>query len=150
MVRRLLNKGKITKELIAILSPGRLYLRAMSCCGTRLSPPEETARENLARSIIRATFSQERMQDLDQEGTVVERSEGRRDTQERPGALNGWPRSVHTSRTGESRGCVTRETTASRGTRQKDGRDDALPCILETLRTRNGVQEKWGQADSAR
>jgi len=40
-------------------------------CGNRISPDDDTAIENLARYIIRASFSQERMQYLDQEGTVV-------------------------------------------------------------------------------
>ncbi len=40
-------------------------------CGNRISPHDETAMENLARYIIRASFSQERMQYLDQEGKVV-------------------------------------------------------------------------------
>jgi hypothetical protein len=34
-------------------------------------PTEETSLENLARYIIRASFSQERMQYLDHEGTVI-------------------------------------------------------------------------------
>jgi hypothetical protein len=66
----LLNKGKVTKELIAMLSPGR-HSGFHVFCGNRISPTDETARENLARDIIRASVSQERMQDLDQEGTVV-------------------------------------------------------------------------------
>jgi len=40
-------------------------------CGNRISPDDDTAMENLAHYIIRALFSQERMQYLDQEGTVV-------------------------------------------------------------------------------
>jgi len=40
-------------------------------CGNRISPTDDTAMENLARYIIRASFSQERMQYLDQEGKVV-------------------------------------------------------------------------------
>jgi len=40
-------------------------------CGNRISPHDETAMENLARYIIRASFSQEQMQYLDQEGKVV-------------------------------------------------------------------------------
>lgn len=40
-------------------------------CGQRISPADDTAMENLARYIIRASFSQERMQYLDQEGKVV-------------------------------------------------------------------------------
>lgn len=40
-------------------------------CGNRISSNDETAMEPLPRSSIRASFSQERMQCLDQEGTVV-------------------------------------------------------------------------------
>ena len=40
-------------------------------CGNRISPNDDTAVENLARYIIRASFSQERMQYLDQEGKVI-------------------------------------------------------------------------------
>jgi hypothetical protein len=45
--------------------------------GNRISPDEEKAAENLARCIIRTSFSQERMQYLDQEGKVVYRSKDR-------------------------------------------------------------------------
>jgi len=66
----LLNKGKITKEMIAMLSTWR-HSGFHVFCGNRISPDEETAMENLARYIIRASFSQERMQYLDQEEKVV-------------------------------------------------------------------------------
>ena len=69
-LRTSLNNGKITQEVIAVLATWR-----HSCfhvfCGNRISPTDDTAMENLARYIIRASFSQERMQYLDQEGTVV-------------------------------------------------------------------------------
>jgi len=66
----LLDKGKITKEIIAMLSTCR-HSGFNVFCGNRISPDDDTAMENLARYIIRASFSQERMQYLDQEGTVV-------------------------------------------------------------------------------
>jgi len=68
--RMLLDKGKITKEMIAMLSTWR-HSGFNVFCGNRISPDDDTAMENLARYIIRASFSQERMQYLDQEGTVV-------------------------------------------------------------------------------
>jgi hypothetical protein len=71
--RMLLNKGKITKKMIAMLSTWR-HSGFHVFCGNRISSNDETAMENLARYIIRASFSQERMQYLDQEGTVVYRS----------------------------------------------------------------------------
>jgi len=40
-------------------------------CGNRISPNDETAMKNLARYIIRASFSQERMRYLDQEENVI-------------------------------------------------------------------------------
>ena len=70
MFKMLLSKGKITKEMIAMLSTWR-HSGFHVFCGNRISPDEETTMENLARYIIRASFSQERMQYLDQEGKVV-------------------------------------------------------------------------------
>ena len=47
------------------------FKASTSSQGNRISPTDDTAMENLARYIIRASFSQERMQYLDEEGTVV-------------------------------------------------------------------------------
>jgi len=68
--RMLLDKGKISREMIAMLSSWR-HSGFNVFCGNRISPDDDTAMENLARYIIRASFSQERMQYLDEEGTVV-------------------------------------------------------------------------------
>ncbi len=40
-------------------------------CGKRISPKDDTAMENLARYITRASFSQKRMTCLNQEGKVI-------------------------------------------------------------------------------
>jgi hypothetical protein len=69
-LRMLITKGKITREMIALLSGWR-YSGFHVFCGKRILPKEETALENLARYIIRASFSQERLQYLDTEGTVI-------------------------------------------------------------------------------
>ena len=69
-LRMLLNKGKITQELIAMLSSWR-HSGFNVFCGNRISPNDDTAMENLAHYIIRASFSLERMQYLDQEGTEI-------------------------------------------------------------------------------
>ena len=68
--KMLLAKGKITEEMIAMLSTWR-HSGFNVFCGNRISPKDDTAMENLARYIIRASFSQERMQYQDQEGKVV-------------------------------------------------------------------------------
>jgi REP element-mobilizing transposase RayT len=72
-------KGKITKEMIAMLSTWR-HSGFHVFCGNRISPDEETSMENLARYIIRASFSQERMQYLDQEATVIYTAKNGKDT----------------------------------------------------------------------
>ncbi len=56
--KMLLAKGRITRDLIAMLSNWR-HSRFQVFCGQRLFPQDETAMENLARYIIRASFSQE-------------------------------------------------------------------------------------------
>jgi hypothetical protein len=63
-LRMLLSKGKITEETIRMLS-GWKHTGFNVFCGNRISPTDDTAMENLARYIIRASFSQERMQYLD-------------------------------------------------------------------------------------
>jgi hypothetical protein len=71
--KMLLVKGRITKDLIAMLSNWR-HSGFQSFCGQRLFPQDETAMENLARYIIRASFSQERMQYLAEPSKVVYRA----------------------------------------------------------------------------
>ena len=70
VLRMLLSKGKITEEMIRMLSTWR-HSGFHVFCGNRIWPKDETAMENLARYIIRASFSQERMTYLDQEATVI-------------------------------------------------------------------------------
>jgi hypothetical protein len=69
----LLAQGKITQEMIAMLSKWR-HSGFHVFCGNRISTDDETAMENLSRHIIRASFSQERMTYLDQ-GVSAKRSE---------------------------------------------------------------------------
>ena len=57
----LLAKGNITQEMIAMLSKWR-HSGFHVFCGNRISPSDDTAMENLAPYIIRASFSQERIQ----------------------------------------------------------------------------------------
>ncbi len=56
MLRMLLAKGKITQEMIAMLSTWR-HSGFHVFCGSRISPNDDTAMENPARYIIRASFS---------------------------------------------------------------------------------------------
>ena len=111
VLRMLLNKGKITQEMIAMLSTWR-HSGFNVFCGNRISPDDDTAMENLARYIIRACFSQERMQHLDQRGrSFIHPRTARQPRSSR--RWNGWPPCVRTSRTGENRWCVITDTTAT-------------------------------------
>jgi hypothetical protein len=58
--KMLLEKGKVSREMIAMLSTW-LHSGFHVFCGNRIGSQHETAMENLARYIIRASFSQEQM-----------------------------------------------------------------------------------------
>jgi len=143
--KMLLNKGKITKEMIAMLSSGR-HSGFNVFCGNRISPTDDTAMENLARYIIRASFSQERMQYLDQEGTVVYTSKDGETTKNFP-ALE-WLAAMcsHIPNRGEQ---MVRYygyySNVSRGKRQKEGLDDTIPCILEPQGNEKAFRKSWAR-----
>lgn len=58
--RMLLSKGKITLDLVSLLRSWR-HSGFYVYVGPRIQPGEEEALESLARYLIRASFSQERM-----------------------------------------------------------------------------------------
>jgi hypothetical protein len=74
----LIARGKITPEMITLLSGWR-HSGFHVFCGKRITPKEETALEHLALYIIRASFSQERMQYPADEGTVIYSTKDRKD-----------------------------------------------------------------------
>ncbi|HEY5523331.1 MAG TPA: transposase [Desulfuromonadaceae bacterium] len=143
--RMLLDKGKISREMIAMLSSWR-HSGFNVFCGNRISPDDDTAMENLARYIIRASFSQERMQCLDQEGTVVYRSKNGETTKSFP-ALE-WLAAMcsHIPNRGEQ---MVRYygyySNVSRGKRQKEGMDDAIPRILEPQGNEKAFRKSWAR-----
>ncbi len=69
----LLSKGKITEDLVEMLMKWR-HSGFNVFCGPRIQPGDDTAMENLARYIIRASFSQERMSYIPEESKVVYQS----------------------------------------------------------------------------
>jgi len=71
--KMLLSKGKITQDLVNMLMSWR-HSGFNVFCGPRIQPGEEEAMENLARYIIRASFSQERMTYMPEDSKVVYRS----------------------------------------------------------------------------
>jgi len=71
--RMLLGKGKITQDLVLLLRSWR-HSGFQVFVGPRILPGEEEAMEKLARYIIRASFSQERMTYLPEESKVIYQS----------------------------------------------------------------------------
>ena len=134
----------------------------MKCkdCGNRISPNDETAMENLARYIIRASFSQERMTYLDHEATVDDtakacpgpRSGNGKDAKvfDAPVSSTGqaleWLAAMcsHIPNRGEQmvRYCGW-YSNVSRGKRQMAGSDNAVPCILEPQGNERTFRKSW-------
>jgi hypothetical protein len=56
----LLKKGLITQRMVDLIFSWR-HTSFSAYCGKRIYPKDEKSTENLARYIIRASFSQERM-----------------------------------------------------------------------------------------
>jgi len=143
--KMLLNKGKIAKEMIAMLSTWR-HSGFHVFCGNRISPDDETAMENLVRYIIRASFSQEKMQYLDQEGKVVYTSKDSRTSKSFP-ALE-WLAAMCSHIPNRDEQMVRYYgyySNVSRGKRQKGGSDDFIPCILEPPGDEKTSRQNWAR-----
>ena len=143
----LLNKGKITQEMIAMLSTWQRSGFHVFC-GNRISPSDDRAMENLARYIIRASFSQERTEYLDQEGMVVYTGKGKKTNKVFP-ALE-WLAAMcsHIPNRGEQ--MVRYDgyySNVSKGKGQKEGSDDTDLCILEPQGKEKVFKKKLGTAD---
>jgi len=93
-------------------------------CGNRVSPNDDTAMEDLARYIIRASFSQVRMRYLEQEETVVYTAKDKKTTRVFP-ALE-WLAAVNSHIPNKGEQMVRYYgyySNVSRGKRQKEGSD---------------------------
>jgi len=145
VLRMLLNKGKITQEMVRMLDRWK-HTGFNVFCGNRIAPTDETAMENLARYIIRASFSQERMQYLDQEGTVVYRSKRGETTKSFPAMEWLAAMCSHIPNRGEQMvKYYGFYSNVSRGKRQKEGSDDAVPCILEPQGDVKAFRKSWAR-----
>ena len=95
---------------------------------------------------VRASFSQERMQYLNQEGKVVYAAKDGETTKSFP-ALE-WLAAMcsHIPNRGEQ---IVRYygyySNVSRGERQKEGSDDVIPCILEPQGNEKAFRKSWAR-----
>jgi hypothetical protein len=105
-----------------------------------------TALEHLARYIIRASFSQERMQYLVDEGTVIYLAKDRKDRKvfDAPEWLAAM--CSHVPNPGEQ---MVRYygwySNVSRGKRQKSTEEDAVPNIIESDRAPAACRKSWAR-----
>ncbi len=131
VLRMLLSRGKITRDLMALIRSWR-HSGFQVYVGPRIQPGEEEATENLARYIIRASFSQERMTYLPEESKVIYESKDGKE--EKVFDALDWLAAMtsHVPNKGEQTvRYYGHYSNASRGLRQKKNLDDLIPSILE-------------------
>ena len=143
--RLLLKRGRITEEMVRMLSAWR-HSGFNVFCGNRISPKDDAAMENLARYIIRASFSQERMKYLRQEGTVVYTAKDKKTSKSFP-ALE-WLAAMcsHIPNRGEQ---MVRYygyySNVARGKRKAKGTDDVVPGILDPVENNKALRKNWAR-----
>jgi hypothetical protein len=143
--KMLLSKGKITEDLVGMLLSWR-HSGFNVFCGASILPRHEKAMENLARYIIRASFSQERMTYMPQQARVIyESKDGKK---EKAFDALDWLAALcsHVPNKGEQ---MVRYygyySNVCRGRRQKAGQDTLVPCILEPDEDVKAYQKNWAR-----
>jgi hypothetical protein len=145
VLRMLLKKGKITQDMIALLDRWR-HSGFNVYCGPRILPRQKTSMENLARYIIRASFSQERMTYVSEAGSVIYQSKDGCNT--RVFEAMEWLAAMasHIPNKGEQ---MVRYygyySNSSRGRRKKAGTDGIIPCLLQPEKTDIQFRKTWSR-----
>jgi len=141
----LLPKGKITEELVDMLMNWRRSgLKVF--CGSRNQHGGEKAMENLARHIIRASFSQERMTNIPAESRVIYRSKDGKE--EKVFDALEWFAAMcsHVTNKGEQ---MVRYygyySNVSRGKRKKEDHDELIASILEPNGSSEEYRRNWAR-----
>jgi len=112
----------------------------------RIQPGDEKAMENLARYIIRASFSQERMTYFPDESEVIYRSKDGKE--ERVFDALEWLAAMcsHVPNKGEQ---MVRYygyySNVSRGKRKREDQDDRIPSILEPEGSSGEYRKNWAR-----
>jgi len=145
VLKMLLAKGKITQDMIKLLDKWR-HTGFNAFSGPRILPRYEKSMENLARYIIRASFSQERMRYDRETGQVEYRS--RDGSQTKVFDALEWLAAMcsHVPNKGEQ---MVRYygyySNVARGKRKKVGADDSISCILESELTGREFRRNWAR-----
>ena len=145
VLKMLLSKGKITQSLVDMLMTWR-HSGFNVFCGPRIYPRKEEAMENLARYIIRASFSQERMTYIKEESKVVYESKDGK-SQKVFDALE-WLAAMCSHVPNKSEQMVryyVYYSNVSRGKRQKENQDGLIPYILEPSEDSKTYRKNWAR-----
>jgi hypothetical protein len=141
----LLRKGKITGEVGKLIMSWR-HSGFNVHCGHRIQPGDEEAMENLARYIVRASFSHERMSYLPDESKVVYQSKDGKE--EKVFEALEWLAAMcsHVPNKGEQ---MLRYygyySSVCRGRRKKAEQDKVIPCILEPDESSRESKKNWAR-----
>jgi hypothetical protein len=141
--RILLPKGKINRDLVDMLMSWR-HSGFSVFCGSRIQPGEEETMENLARYIIRASFSQERMAIIPEVSKVVYKSKGGNE-EEVFDALE-WLATMYSHVPNKGEQMVRYYgfySNVSRGKRKKQDQDGLKPSLLEPEGSSKEYMRNW-------
>ena len=115
-------------------------------CGPRIQPGDEEAMENVARYVVRASFSQERMAYIPEESKVLYRSKD--GNKEKVFDALEWLAAMcsHVPTKGEQ---MVRYygyySNVSRGKRKMQDQDKRIPSILEPARSSKEYRKNWAR-----
>jgi len=143
--KMLLSKEKITEDMVDMLLSWR-HSGFNVHCGQRIQPGDEQDMENLARYIIRASFSQERMAYIPKESKVIYQSKDGKE--EKVFDALEWLAAMcsHVPNKGEQ---MVRYygyySNVSRGKRKKQDQDDLIPTILESDGSSKAYRRNWAR-----
>jgi hypothetical protein len=141
----LLSKGRITEDLVDMLMKWR-HSGFNVFCGSRIQPGEEEAMENLARYIIRASFSQERMTYVPEKSKVIYQSKDGKE--EKIFDALEWMAAMcsHVPNKGEQ---MVRYygyySNVSRGKRKRNDQDELISSILEPEGSSSEYRKNWAR-----
>jgi endonuclease III len=115
-------------------------------CGARISPHDEKAMDNLARYIVRASFSQERMTYIPEESKVLYQSKDGKE--EKAFDALEWLAAMcsHVPNKGEQMvRCYGYYSNVSRGKRKMLDQDALIPSILEPDELSKDSGRNWAR-----
>lgn len=143
--KMLLSKEKIMEALVDMLMKWR-HSGFNVFCGPRIQPGDQESMENLARYIIRASFSQERMTYIPEESKVVYQSKDGKE--EKIFDALEWLAAMcsHVPNKGEQMvRYYGHYSNVARGKRKKNKQDELIPSILEPDGSSGEYKRNWAR-----